>query len=239
VIHAKRIFRREDIARAEERDMGGGALFEIGEEGPFGEAGVFLFDGSAVDGDGGEAKSARFRKHFVEPVGGLLGLVEGTAEFDAEGEVADGVADFSHEGDGGGGVGEEVAAAAAAHDFFDGAGEVEIDDIKAGFDEEFGGGGEFVGFGAHELAGDGVVFLAENGSFFAAASAAEEDLVEEGFGDGVGAAAAAGDDAHGHVGVAGEAGLHGGDGEGEGADAAGADGGDGGGHGGVPELAKG
>ena len=120
------------------------------------------------------------------------------------------------------GVGEEVAAAAAAHDFADGAGEIEVDDIEAGVDKDFGGGGEFIGFGAHELAGDGVIGVAEDGAFFAAAPAAEEDLVEEGFGDGIRAAAAAGDDAHGHVGIAGEAGLHGRKWERQGADPAGA-----------------
>jgi hypothetical protein len=241
LVHAEGVLGGEDVAGAEEGDVVGGAGFEGGEEVPVGGAGVFLFDGSAVDGDGGEAEGDGFVEDFIEPVGGLGGVVEGAAEFDAEGEVADGVSDGAHDGDGGGGVGEEVAAAAAAHDFFDGAGEVEVDDIKTGFDEELGGGGEFVGFGAHELAGDGVVFIAEDGALFAAASAAEEDLVEEGFGDGVGAAAAASDDAHGHVGVAGEAGLHGGDGESEGADAAGAEGGDGEGcgHEGFRNLQKG
>ena len=67
-----------------------------------------------------------------------------------------------------------------------------------------------------------MIFGAEDGAFFAAAAATHENLVEERFGDGVGAAAAAGDDTHGHVAIASEAGLHRGDGQREGADATGA-----------------
>ncbi len=199
---------------------GGGELFE---EGPVGGAGVFLFDGAGVDGDGGELEGAGFVEDLVEGVGGLGGVVEGAAEFDGQRRAGDGVADAAHDGEGGFGVGEEIAAAAAAHDFADGAGEIQVDDVEAVLDEQHGGAGEFVGVGAHELAGDRVVLVAEDGPFFQAAAAAEEDLVEQGFGDGIGAAAAAGDGAHGHVGIAGEAGLHGGQGEGEGADVAGMD----------------
>ncbi len=182
-----------------------------------------MFDGAAVDGDGGEVELACFGENLIEPVGGLCGVVEGAAEFDAEGEVADGVADFAEDGDGGFRIGKEVSAAASAEDFADGAGEVEVDDIEARVDQNFGSGGEFVGFGAHQLAGNGVIFIAEDGTFFAAAAATEEDLIEQCFGDGVGAAATAGDAAHGHVGISGETGLHRRDAEREGADATGTD----------------
>ncbi len=198
------------------------SLCESLEEGPFGEAGVFLFDGAAVDGDGGEFEGAGFGEDLFEAIGGFLGFIEGAAQFDGE-QAGDGIADAAHDEGGGIGVGEHVTAAATAHDFFNRAGEIEVDDVEAGLDEEFGGAGHFVGFAAHQLSGDGMILVAEDGTFFETAAATEEDLIEECFGDGVGAAAAAGDDAHGHIGITCEAGLHGGEGEFKGADVDGAE----------------
>jgi hypothetical protein len=96
-------------------------------------------------------------------------------------------------------------------------GEAPVGAVVAGalLDHLQGGGGHFLGIRAHDLArervvlapaGDVVVQLAEVG-LGEAASAGEERAIEEGFGDAEGAALAACDDAHGGVGIAGEARL--------------------------------
>lgn len=81
------------------------------------------------------------------------------------------------------------------------------------FDHLDGGCGHLCGIGAHDLAAERMVFVAcgdvvvkfSEVCFGEAASSGEDGAVEEGFGDAVGAAVAASDDAHGGIGVSGEA----------------------------------
>ena len=172
LVHAEGIFGGEDVAGAEEGHAGGGAFFEVGKKVPVGEASVFLFDSAAVDGDGGELEVAGFVEDLVKPVGGLRGFVKRAAEFDRE-KPGDGLAHAAHDGDGGLDVGEEISAAAPAHHFFDGAGEVQVDDVETAVKQHAGGLGEFFRFRTHELAGDGMVFVAEDRALLQTAAAAE------------------------------------------------------------------
>lgn len=160
-----------------------------------------------MDGGGGVAEGDDGLKDLEESGGGLGGVIGAAAELDGAGGVGrHGVPDGAEDVDGFVGVFEEVAPAAFFADFLDGAGEVDVDDVVAQVGEDLGAGGYFVGVGTHELAGDGVVVVVEAGGFEAFAAVDEEE-VEHGFGDRIRAAVATGDEAHGGVGVAGEAGL--------------------------------
>lgn len=100
-----------------------------------------------------------------------------------------------------------MPAAGFAFHLFDRAGEVEIDHVKAGLGKNRRRLGHRRGVAAHQLSGDGVIFLTEIDAFFQTQTAVEKYDIQHGFGDRIGTAAAACDGAHGAVAVAGEAGL--------------------------------
>ena len=60
---------------------------------------------------------------------------------------------------------------------------------------------------ADDLPGDGMIFIVDVDAFAQPFAAVEENGVEQGFGDGVAAAATASDEPHGAIAVTGEAGL--------------------------------
>lgn len=222
--HAEDLFGGPDVAGAE-ADAVGSRLNELSEEGPAGGADVFLFDGSAVDGDPCAAAFVRGVEDSIEVCFGFGCVVEAAAHFYGDGDVLrDGVADGLEDVDGALRFAEPVAAPGFSFDLLDGAGEVDVDGLERGvgvvsggvaLDHLVCGGGHFVGVAAHDLSGEGVVFGAAGDvvvefaevCFCESAAAGEECAIEQRLGDAVGASEAAGDDSHGGVGVAGESGL--------------------------------
>ncbi len=100
-----------------------------------------------------------------------------------------------------------MAAARFVFYFFHGTGEIEVDHVVACAGHDRRGVGHDFGFAADDLAGDGMIFAIDVDGFSESFAAVAEDDVEKGFGDGVGAAAAASDEAHGAIAVTGQAGL--------------------------------
>ena len=131
-------------------------LLDAGDELPVGGAAVALGAGARVDGDGFDACCL-----------GQLGDVDGDdgvfvpagAELDGERDFysgADRLEDFAEQRE----VAEE-AGAAALHDFFGGAAEVDVDGVVAEVLDHSGGVGHDLRVGAEELRGDGVLVFLE------------------------------------------------------------------------------
>ncbi len=98
-----------------------------------------------------------------------------------------------------------MAAAGFVFDLLHRTGEVEIDDIVLPLVEDRSCAGHGVGLGADDLAGDWMILIVDVDGLAQALAATEHDGVEQGFGDGIGTTAPAGDNPHGAVGIAGEA----------------------------------
>ena len=150
--HADGVFRRDDIAVADDGDFDGG--FDLGDTGPIGFAGVALLAGARVEGEGGEADVLG---HFGDLDVDEFIVVPTGAELHREGDGDrrfDGFEDVGDEGE----VAEAAGAAVAADDLFDGAAEVDVDEIEAEILAVTGGVGHDFRVGAEELGGDGVFF---------------------------------------------------------------------------------
>src|SRR5207249_4106445 len=100
-----------------------------------------------------------------------------------------------------------------------GAGEVQVDDVVSCLLKQAGRSRHRLRLGTHDLSRDRMIFIVDVDRAPQAFAAVDHDGVEEGFGDGVGTAAAAGDNAHGAVAVPGKAGLAEWNGKLDGADA--------------------
>ena len=131
-----------------------------------------------------------------------------------------GVADPCHDVERGFRLAEQVAAAAAAEDFLDGAAEVDVDDVEARLDEPPGRRREVVGVRPHELAAHGVLLVGDGHAGEVALVPADHghERVEQHLAEGVGGAEPSREDPHRQIAVAGEGRLHHGRGEGDAAE---------------------
>ena len=141
------------ISVADDGDFDGG--FDFGDVLPTGLAGVPLFAGAGMDGDGVE--TGVFGK-FGEGDADDVVVVPAEAELDGERNCNGGAHRFEDFGDEGQ-VAEKAAASVAGDDAFGGAAEVEVDQVEAGLLDDAGGVGEGLGIRAEELGGDGVLVV--------------------------------------------------------------------------------
>ena len=178
-----------------------------------------------MDGDPGVSHVVGGVEDGFEVVGHVVGVVPGASHLDGCGDViGDDVSDGFEDIDGALRFTEEVSASGSSPDFLDGAGEVDIDGVVSHVGEDGASSGHFLREGSHDLSGDGVViesggsvvvevpgaaFFGEEIWVFASSSfsAVDECLVEECFGNAVGAAVSSRDESHGGIGVSGESGL--------------------------------
>ena len=150
-MHANRIFRRENVAVADDGNPDG--LLDLADQRPIGPAGVALRSCSSVDRDGLQAAVLGDASHLHRDDG--LFIPSG-AELAGEGNLhrrsyrAQNVFDQGQ-------VAEQSGPAIAFDDFLDRAAEVEVDRVETEVLDDAGGIGENLRIGAKKLRGDRVL----------------------------------------------------------------------------------
>ena len=211
---------RKQVARAEHDAVSRVALHRR-EKLPVARADVLLLHGPAVHGDRRHAVGEGAVEDRPELVGALGRVVEAAPHLERDGHVRrHGVADAAHDVERGFGLTEQVAAAAPAEHFLDGAAKIDVDHVEPRLDEPPRRGREVVGVRPHELAADGVLLVGDGhtGEVALVLPDHRHECVEQHLAEGVGRAEPPGEHPHRQVAVAGERRLHHGGGEGDAAD---------------------
>jgi len=150
--HADGVFGRQDVAVTDDRNFHGG--FDRGDAGPVGFAGIALFAGARVEGDGLEAAILGHAGHFDHYEFFIIpARPELAGERDRDG-FADSPQDRFDERQ----IAQQAGAAVAFHDFVHGTAEVDVENIEAQVFTDFSGRGHGFGVGAEQLGGNRVFF---------------------------------------------------------------------------------
>ena len=166
-----------------------------------------------MDCDGGRAEGQRAVENGEETVAAFRAVVHAAAELNRQRDVRrQGAADAGDNRQRGGWLAHQVAAVAAAEDFFHRAGEVQVDRVESRGDQLAGGLGELLRVVAHQLRAAGVVVVAdaEKPPGLRPLGHVDDKLVQQDLAERVRGAQLPGDPPHRPVGVAAQRRLHGG-----------------------------
>lgn len=159
--HVETILRRKQIAAAKD-DPVACEPFDFPEKLPAARSDIALLDRSAVDRDGGDPDLERPFEDTKKVVATLGRVVDAAPHLNGDGDlgryrVASPADDLQCDIR----LAEMKAATTAAEHLLDGATKVDVDDVESRFDQLQGSGRELFRLGSHQLAADGMLFVAD------------------------------------------------------------------------------
>lgn len=202
--HAYNVIGAEQITAAE-NGLVAGMPFDTGEETPIAGTDVPLGYRPPVHGDGRQTVLAGTVENAEEVAHARRRIVRAAAHFQRDGNLRrHRSTDIPDDLNRGKGIREEKPPAAAAKHLTDRASEIELDHVKATVGYPPGGLGQAGRVGPHELAADGVVFVADIKKLPTGLARLEDHFVEHDFMQGVWGTLSAGDETHWRVAVPGQ-----------------------------------
>ena len=211
---------RKQVARAE-HDAVSRVPFHRREKLPVARADVLLLHGAAVHRDRRHAAGEGAVEDGPEVVGALGRVVEAAPHLERDGHVRrHGVAHAAHDVERRLGLAEQIAAAAPAEHFLDGAAKIDVDHVEPRLNEPPRRGRKIIRVRPHELAADGVLLVSDGHTGEVALVPPDHghERVEQHLAERVGRTEPPGEHPHRQVAVAGERRLHHGGSEGDAAD---------------------